>query len=156
MDQVRDYVAGLTAAGYLERREDANYSLVRDCGIEAPRVRRDGTEIIRGKGREQMWLVMKVLDDFSALDLAVHASTEHVQVSEVDAKSYIHYLNKAGYLAVTQPGQPGNRPNNGIVARYRLLPQKYTGPRPPMVQRIKQVYDQNLQKVVWSSARGDE
>lgn len=156
MEQVRDYVAGLTAAGYLEKRESAGYALVMDCGIEAPRVRRDGTEITQGKGREQMWLVMKVLDDFSALDLAVHASTEDVQVSEIDAKSYIHYLFKAGYLVTAYPGKPGNKAGNGTLSRYRLLPQKYTGPRPPMVQRIKQVYDQNLQKVIWRSAGGDE
>lgn len=156
MEQVRDYVTGLHAAGYLKKLENTGYALVRDCGIEPPKVRKDGTEITMGKGREQMWLVMKVLGDFSALDLAVHASTEDVQVSETDAKSYMLYLHKAGYLVEVQPGKSGNRPGNGVKARYRLLPQKYSGPRPPMVQRVKQVYDQNLKKVVWRSTGGDE
>jgi len=155
IDQVRDYVTGLVMAGYLEKRDDATYVLVRDCGIEAPRVRRDGSEITQGRGREQMWLVMKVLGEFSARDLALHSSTEEVQVSEIDAKSYIHYLHKAGYLIEEQVGKPGGRGGGGTLARYRLLPQKYTGPRPPMIQRVKQVYDQNLKKVVWSAAGGD-
>jgi hypothetical protein len=156
LEQVRDYVTGLSAAGYLERRDNFAYVLVRDCGIDAPRVRRDGSEITQGKGREQMWLVMKVLDDFSARDLAVHASTEDVHVSEIDAKDYIHYLHQAGYLYEQQRGIPGNRSGGGSLARYWLLPQKYTGPRPPMIQRVKQVYDQNLKKVVWSAAGGDQ
>lgn len=154
MEQVRDYVTGLSAAGYLEQRENAAFVLVRDCGVEAPRVRRDGSEITQGKGREQMWLVMKVLDDFSSRDLALHASTEEVQVSESDAKSYIHYLHKAGYLTKQQGEMPRSRNGGGAPARYQLLPSKFSGPRPPMIQRVKQVYDQNLKKVVWSSAGG--
>lgn len=140
----------------MAKQENASFALVRDCGIEPPKVRKDGTEITMGKGREQMWLVMKVLADFSAIDLAVHASTGDTQVCESDAKSYIQYLHKAGYLVEVQPGKPGNRPGSGVKTRYRLVPQKYTGPRPPMVQRVKQVYDQNLKKVVWSAAGGDE
>lgn len=147
--QVRDYLAGLAAAGYLEKTPDG-YALAVDCGVEPPRVRKDGSEITMGKSREQMWLVMKILGEFSAAELALHASTETVQVSEEDAKSYLMYLRKAGYLAVAAPGRPGHRSGTGIPARYRLIPSMYTGPRPPMVQRVKQVYDQNLKKVVWT------
>jgi hypothetical protein len=159
-EQVRDYVTGLTAAGLLEKSPPAppsikggvpvTYKLVRDCGVEAPQVRKDGSEITMGKAQEQMWLVMKVLGEFSALDLAVHASTETVAVTEAGAKSYIHYLHKGGYLAMVANGKPGHRKGGGILARYRFLPSRYTGPRPPMVQRVKQVYDPNLKKVVWS------
>jgi len=152
-EQVRDYVTGLTAAGYLtsEGGHGAGYfHLVKDRGVDAPRVRKDGSEITMGKSREQMWLVMKILGEFSATDLAFNASTEEVKVSEEDARNYLMYLHKASYLAMVAKGKPGNRKGGGILARYRLIPSMYTGPRPPMVQRVKQVYDPNLKKVVWS------
>jgi len=150
-DTIRDYLTGLAAAGYLEKSPPpAIYTLVKDCGVEAPRVRKDGSEITMGKSREQMWLVMKVLGEFSVLDLAVHASTESVRVSEIDARNYLMYLHKAGYLAMVVKGKPGHRTGCGAPARYRFLPARYTGPRPPMVQRVKQVYDPNIRQVVWS------
>ena len=152
----RDYVRGLEAAGYLRRVGSvrtrggpiacraAVYELVRDVGVEAPRVRKDGTEVTQGRGREQMWRAMKILGEFSARDLAVHASTEAHAVSLEDAKHYIKYLVKAGYLAVV-------RARKGEPYRYRLLPSKNTGPRAPMIQRVRQVFDPNLGRVVWRS-----
>ena len=152
-DTVRDYVRGLEAAGYLKRVGTTDvghpgapravvYELVRDVGVEAPRVRKDGTPVHMGRGREQMWRTMKVLGEFSARDLAVHASTEDCPVSLEDAKHYVRYLAKAGYLVPLTRGR---------AVRYRLLPSKNTGPRAPMIQRVRQVYDPNLGRVVWRS-----
>lgn len=148
---IRDYLAGLTAAGYLraERTQTGGrfaattYRLVRDCGIDAPKVRRDGTPCTMGRGREQMWNAMTVLRDFAPRDLAFAASTEEYPVSETDAKHYCRYLYRAGYLAMTRRSIPGRQ------ARYRLVPGRWTGPRPPQVQR-HQLYDPNLKRIVWS------
>lgn len=156
---VRDYVDGLFAAGYLGQdgtkpvRGNATtvYVLVRDVGVDAPRVRKDGTEVTQGRGREQMWLAMRILKEFSAHDLAISASTEETPVAVSEAQSYVTFLHKAKYLALVRPHTPGK----AGVARYRLLPSRYTGPRPPMIQRVKQVYDPNLKKVVWSQG-GEE
>lgn len=42
------------------------------------------------------------------------------------------------------------RPARGrIRARYRFIAGRNSGPRPPQVQRLKQVYDPNLDRVVW-------
>jgi len=162
-DTIRDYLIGLTAAGYLEksppaplsqRGEAINYTLVKDCGVDAPRVRKDGSEFTMGKSREQMWLVLKVLGEFSAKDLAFNATTEEVEIAVEDARNYLMFLHKAGYLTIVTPGRPGHRKGTGAPTIYRLIPSMYTGPRPPMVQRVKQVYDPNLRKVVWSG--GDE
>ena len=155
LDTARDYVRGLELAGYLKRagiaegtgqgvaRRAVVYELVRDVGVEAPRVRKDGTEVTQGRGREQMWRTMKVLGEFSARDLAIHASTEEHSVSLKEAKHYIRYLVKAGYLAVVR--------TTGLAWRYRLLPSKNTGPRAPMIQRVRQVFDPNLGRVIWRS-----
>ena len=160
-ETVKEYLTGLTAAGYLEKALqpcgstiENRYTLVRDCGVEAPRVRRDGTEITQGRSRENLWRTMRILAEFSPRDLAIHASTEEVPVAETEAKSYIYYLHKAGYLALVKAAKPGSHVTPGLQARYRLLSSRYSGPRPPMVQRVKQVYDPNTRKVVWSG--GDE
>lgn len=157
ISSIRTYVLGLLRAGYLERKEEPVepgcsryvYSLVRDCGIEAPRVRKDGTEVTLGHGREQMWRTMRILGEFSALDLAVHASTEKHPVNQRDARDYIYHLHKAGYVVCIRPGKPGFRKGTGSKARYRFIPAMYTGPKAPVIQRVKQVYDPNTGEVVW-------
>ncbi|SNS38714.1 hypothetical protein SAMN06265365_1603 [Tistlia consotensis] len=161
-DTIKSYVAGLEAAGYVRRvglqesRSGAYgvkggapfpaiaYLLVRDVGVEAPRVRRNGTEVRQGGARDQMWRAMKMIGEFSTRDLAVHASTEATPVSEVDAQDYVKHLARAGYLAVVRPGKPGTQ------ATYRFLKSRNTGPRAPMVQRVKTVWDPNLGETVWA------
>lgn len=152
--QIRDYVQALVKAGYLKHcgerpirhkggTQAKVYRLIRDAGVDAPRVRRDGTEVTQGSSREQMWRTMRIIKAFNADDLAVQASTEEIPVSREDARDYLGHLHKAGYLAVTVPAKPGT------LARYRFLPSRYTGPKPPMVQRVKQVWDPNIEKVMW-------
>ncbi len=151
LSRIRDYLTCLTAAEYLAcKKADKpgapnSYTLKRDTGIEAPRVRKDGTAVIQGMAREQMWRTMKVIGEFNAHELATNASTEACLVAQHDAKSYIGYLHKAKYLHMTTKAN-----THGGLARYRLLPSKNTGPKPPKVQRIKNVYDPNIGKVVWS------
>lgn len=146
--RVRDYVTGLVAAGYLrpvsaERGKTIQYELVKDCGLEAPRVRKDGTEVTQGRGREQMWRTIKIVGEFACRDLAQAASTPDFQVAETTAKDYCMMLAGAGYLTITRQGSPG------IPARYRLVPSRWTGPRAPMIQRLKQLYDPNTGEVVF-------
>lgn len=151
---IRDYLAGLEAAGHIERwpaddpRLAVTWKLVRDTGIEPPRVRRDGGQVTQGLGREQMWRTMRLLKDFTSLDLAVQASTEEAQVATGTAKQYCRFLHRAGYLLVTR--QASTAGSNSELTRYRFIQARNTGPQPPMIQRVKQVYDPNLEQVVWS------
>lgn len=150
-ETIRTYITGLEAAGYIERlpraknvRSRLNWNLIKDIGVHAPRVNKKGESSNQGSNREQMWRTMRILSDFSALDLVAVASTEQVQINEVDAKNYLIHLNKAGYLKVLSLAS-----NGGGLTRYKLLPSMNTGPKPPMVQRIKQVFDPNLNMVMW-------
>lgn len=154
---VRSYLVRLVAGGYLKIDktphhtgvcEQATYTLLKDTGIETPRLRKNGERVTQGRGREQMWRSMKMLKDFDWQQLALAASTEACVVSGASAKEYASMLQQAGYLVLVRPGK------GSIRARYRLLPSKYTGPRPPQVQRVKQLFDPNLNKVVWR--RGGE
>jgi len=130
-----------------DKNQSAVYRLVKDCGVEAPRLGKDGKPSKQGLAREQMWRTMHLVSSFNARDLAVTASTEAVVVNLVDAKDYLQHLLRAGYLAIKAPSKPGHKPGTGDLAVYRLI--KRTGPRPPMVQRMKTVFDPNLGQIVW-------
>jgi len=152
-NSIRDYVLGLKNAGYIEdigvvvenTRQAKQYRLIKDIGLDAPRVRRDGTPVTQGLAREQMWRTMRILKEFTPEELAINASTEACEVKVSDAKKYCQALNKASYLIATQPGRGLHQ------SRYRFLPSRFTGPKPPQIQRTKHVYDPNLGEVVWSS-----
>ena len=140
---IRDYLIGLERAGYLEKIAQGGpgaasiWRLSRDAGRHAPRVTKNGAPVSMGQGRLQMWRAMRVLGRFTAQDLAIHASTEEHQVATNEAVTYCRFLWRAGYL--TQQGP-----------HYQFVRRRYSGPKPPMIQRVKQVYDPNLEQVVWS------
>lgn len=158
---VREYLAALHQAGYLDIisqgvRGEANiYRLAEDCGVEAPRLRKDGTPIA-SSGRQQMWNAMRIIKQFTPTDLAFNATTDDLRVSEVDARSYCRALHKAGYLRVAVAHKTGRKgiPDSGKLTTYLLIPAMWTGPHPPQIQRTKQIYDPNLKKVVWSKIEG--
>ena len=131
-----------------ESRTPDGWMLVKDVGIEAPRVRADGSPVTQGLPREQMWRTMrsKSTADFDFRDLALWSSTDDVSVNEGDAKDYLLNLAKAGYLIQVSAAKFGKdvRP-----ARYRFDQRRNSGPKPPMVQRMKTVFDPNLRKIVW-------
>lgn len=147
---VREYMRRLEKARYIERagrRENDSavlYTIAKDSRF-APRVRRDGSLVPPTK-QDHMWRAIKMLKRFTLGDLAAAASTEEVTVSEVHAADYLKHLANAGYV---------RRVGTSPVA-YTLLPDKNTGPRAPYIQRVKQVFDPNLNKVVWRSDGGDE
>lgn len=166
-DTVQSYLTGLINGDYLERHgrepyqpkpgcapaptafRPYRYLLVKDVGVEAPRVNKHGEEVYQGRGREQLWRTMRILGEFCIQDLAVHASTENVQVKFEEAKTYVSFLKSAGYLVISQPRSKGRS------TRYRFVPGRYSGPKPPMIQNIKQVFDPNLGIVVWTQG-GDQ
>ena len=156
---VRDYIRGLEAAGHIAVTREYSlhtakrWKLVRDNGVEAPRVRRDGTPVTMGLAQEQMWRALRMLkSDTNARELAAHASTPQIPVAESAAGDYLRNLCQASYLECTQEGK--GRGRGGIQARFRLV--KNTGPRPPMVQRVDAIFDPNLGAVVWIKPISEE
>lgn len=137
---VKDYLLSLLAAGYLETAGDETWRLVRDGGAHAPRVRRDGSAVTQGSGTVNLWRSMRMMATFSAKDLAVHSTTDTVTVTEATAQSYCTILLATGYLKVRQKASPAA----GKKAIYQLI--RNDGPKPPMIQRVKQVFDPNTGK----------
>ncbi len=157
---IRDYLTGLCKAGYLEavskgkRGEPNVYRLINDCGVDAPRVRKDGTPVTQGQGRQQMWNSMRIIKQFTAADLAFNATTDELKVAENEARDYCKMLCHAGYLKVISQGKPGHKAGTGSRSRYMLIPAMWTGPQSPQIQRTRQVYDPNLKKVIWNKIEG--
>lgn len=152
------YLQALAKAGFIvvthEERinniaTEKYYRLVRDEGIEAPRLRRDGSRVTQGLVQEQMWRALRMLKgDINARELSAHASTPAVTVDESAAEHYLGVLHKAGYLQCTKVGKGLGHVGRGVQARYILVPICNTGPRPPMVCKTKVLYDPNLGEVV--------
>ena len=146
---VKDYLQGLTAAGYLSLVPDAKHPTYHfdnaRCPFDPPRVRKDGSAVTQGAGRKNLWRTAKILGEFTVLQLVEHAKTDTVRISDNEAADYVHHLHKAGYLTLAQGAK-----TSGGRAIYRFNRARYTGPLPPQVQRVKRVYDPNTKSVVWT------
>ena len=152
-DAIRSYLTCLLAADYLtpvSNSEPISYALTRDCGVEAPRVRKDGTAVTQGLGRDNMWRTLRILKTVDWQSLAMAATTEEVTVSERTAKSYIEILTKAGYLRCIDKGSAG------VKAVYRIVAAKCNGAHAPMIQRGGHLYDPNLNQVVYKKGECHE
>jgi len=147
---IHHYLRCLSAGGYVEKVKNtapANYVLIKDCGIDAPRLRADGSIVSQGRINENMWRTMKILKTFDWMDLSRVASTDEIQVKPVTAKRYVETLFHARYLICVRGSAPGER------AVYRFRAQMNTGNRAPMIQSDRSLYDPNLGKIVYQ--RGD-
>ena len=89
---------------------------------------------------------MRILKRFTLNELAMTAETP-----KSETQQYVLMLKNAGYLVRMKSRVP-NDPNTP----YMFVSGKYTGPKAPMVQRVKRVFDQNLNKVVWPDQEGGE
>lgn len=154
LDPVREYLKGLGAAGYVAilnpeasrpggRSVKNVFELARDNGVEAPRVRRDGTPVTQGRGTEAMWAAMVELDQFNHWLIA-----DFAQVKPSTAASYLLALGKAGMLQVVTPGK--GKGKGGIATVWAVGGEHRRKPRAPMITRLKAVYDPNVHQIVWS------
>jgi len=148
---VQDYVQGLRCAGFIEacgKLENKDhpvgfqctmYRLIKDVGVDAPRVRKNGA-LLPARGRDRLWKAMRIMKDFSVMDVAVAASLPEAPVAEGEARSYCLFLARAGYLFELEKSK-----------RYRFNVAQYHGPKSPMILRTKTVVDGNTGELRWES-----
>ena len=144
---IQDYLRGLQAAGILSFDGEPGLrraTLIRDTGIRAPRIRKDGSPVEMGQGRQAAWTGIRIQKRFTVRDL--HLTTG---IDEGDAKSFCKYLVKAGYLRVAEKGGPGK------LTTYLLDPRRDSGPLAPQVTRLKMVFDPNTNEVSWPNENSD-
>jgi hypothetical protein len=148
-----DYVKALVLAGIVEKvgervmgprgQKRRQYRLVRDMGVDAPRVGKDG-RILPPSGRQRMWRAMGILKEFSARDLAATASLPPAQVALAEAVYYCAWLARGRYL---RPAGAG---------RYVAIEAMRTGARAPLIQRIRRLVDANTGEVMAESTPAEE
>lgn len=145
---VRDYMKRYCNGGYIGRigkiGHQNTFVALKKVRL-VPRLNTKGEVVTQGLGCDYMWRAMKMMKRFNKRDLAAQASTEAVKISVHTAETYIKYLCRAGYVKCTKQG------GSHILGEYMFIPSKNTGSRAPMIQRVKNVYDPNLKKVVWTS-----
>lgn len=150
-DAVRSYLQSLLRSGHVEVIAGAELfceqtlRLINDVGVEAPAITRQGEVSRQGQGGEAMWRTLRILGEVDARQLTDNASVA-APITLWTAKTFIKWLYRAGYLQLVEAG------HRGRLARYRLKPGMYTGPRPPMIQKGGAVYDPNLGEVVYRHA----
>ena len=138
-DAVRGYFTGLVAAGVLDvihrgtGGKHSVYTLKRDLGVHAPRVRKDGT-FLPDSVRSRLWNAMPIFGVFTARDLAMSTTLAESPVSRAEALDYCRWLAQAGYLR-----DLGDE-------KFRFIPARHTGVKAPQIVRVTQVYDPNIDK----------
>lgn len=151
---VRDYLRSLHKAGFVGVKGHTEspsgnpgafqrtvYHLAKDVGLDAPRLRLDGTALPE-MGRDRLWRSMRILKEFTIKDLVLTASLPEAPVAEGEAAFYCLLLSRAGYLLEIEPNK-----------RFRFLAAAFTGPKAPVIRRVREVVDANTGEVRWS---GDE
>ncbi len=154
LSKIRDYLTCLTAAGITNCKRPArrggvnSYTLLKDSGIDAPRLRKNGEEVTQGQGQERLWQCLRInRHPLTAIALLGYVNTPEHPIKLTAVKSYLKHLKLAGYLQTCGDGEQ---------RQYLLLPTQNTGTKAPMVQRVKQIWDQNLAKVVWPKEHVNE
>jgi hypothetical protein len=131
-----DYLRGLVRAGIVTQTETGRlaeahqYTLTKDMGVRAPRVRKDGS-LLPDSGRNRMWKAMQVLGRFSVRELMHAASLDDAPVAYNEAKTYCQWLARGGYL-LRSGGE-----------RFAFVRARHTGPKAPQILRVKVLYDPN-------------
>lgn len=155
-NKVRYYLNGWESAGNLssimtEKQHGVfghkTYTLIKDTGIEPPRVDPKGKKITTGLGREQMWRTMRMTGQFTYQQLANLSSTDEVLVSEIDAKKFVESLHQAGYLRLVKKGH-----KEFGLALYQFKPAAWTGNKPPSIRKMNVVFDQNRHEIMYPKA----
>ena len=140
-DAVRGYFTGLVAAGVLDvihrgtGGKHSVYTLKRDLGVHAPRVRRDGT-FLPDSVRSRLWNAMPIFGIFTASELAMSTTLAESPVSRAEALDYCRWLARAGYLR-----DLGDE-------KFRFVPARHTGAKAPQLVLVTHVYDPNIDQLV--------
>ncbi|MHA3079522.1 hypothetical protein [Acinetobacter sp. ANC 5502] len=158
-ESARGFVSQLAKAGIVKILDEKpihhenclvkqrTYQLIKDIGYTYPTMTKSGELIIGVSGNKAMWNTLRITKQpINADELAAISSNDTLTIEVTTANNYLMLLHKAGYLKRTK--EP-NR-NIGGKAKYLLLPDMNTGPKPPQVQRVKHVFDPNINQVMFA------
>lgn len=145
---VRSYLLRLNKGGYIrldgmKAHGERIYILYCENVGNTPRLNVDGSQV-RERKTQRVWRAIKILRRFGVKEVMITGSMPGDPISESSVRSYLGWLVNAGY--VVSPRQPRN-----IGMRYyRIVPSKCAGPRAPIVRRRVELFDPNLDEVVYT------
>ncbi|NMZ13981.1 hypothetical protein HBO07_22115 [Pseudomonas proteolytica] len=143
---VKRYMISLKKEGYLEQVGmyfgEPLYNLVKDSGVDFPKIIVGKKESYKETAKEIMWRGVRILGEFSAIDLVSLADVS-TPIKLSTAQRFIKHLNRAGYFDLV------GKPRPGTLSRYRLRRAMNAGPKTPIVQCGGQVFDPNFGKVFY-------
>ncbi|UZD92721.1 hypothetical protein LOY64_15300 [Pseudomonas corrugata] len=125
------------------------FELIKDEGVDHPRLDRKGQRTYHHLATENIWRTLRILKgDLSVAAVIEAASAGGEVLPVVRVRQYLNALAEAGYLVKSV--------GTTRLETYRLVSEKYTGPRPPEVRQLNslQVYDPNLSKLVYAKTTG--
>ena len=155
-DDINRYFKVLAKAGIIAVIENPPgkvgrvYSLVKDEGADYPRLNGKGERTYEHLATENIWRTIRILNgNLTAEGVMQAASAGGISLTVIKVRQYLNALTEAGYLEKNQID--ASKPEI-----YRLIPGKYTGPRPPEIRKLDslQVYDPNVGKLVYAKTTG--
>lgn len=149
-ESTRYFVSILKKAGCIECTKKLNkekyFKLIKDYGYSYPSFNKDGVLIRDVTGNKAMWNTLRITKmAINAHELASISSTGSKKIALETANNYLIALHKAGYVRRVEEAK-----TTGGKAKYMLLPYMNTGAKPPQIQRVKQVFDPNLNETMYS------
>lgn len=109
--------------------------------------RADILEDLGDDPQRNMWRAMKVLKQFTPMDIVAVTNGQKTPVTERDAQAFCQLLLKGEYVRVLEEAIPGERP-----AAYHLA--RWTGPLPPRERRVKAIWDENQNGLTYVAGIG--
>ncbi len=151
LEATKKYIQCLEKGGFILKVSDApfekaEYQLLKDNGIESPKINSDGELITMGLAQEAMWRCLRIRKEIDAWGIYHQVEATGIVITMDNVRRYLRMLKRAGYLRVVSPAIP-HKKKTEILA---LIGAMNTGPRPPQVQRVGIVYDPNLNKVMYA------
>lgn len=122
------------------------YQLVKDVGYSYPVMTKSGQLVTGVSGTKAMWNTLRISrQPVNADELAAISSNNTLSIEVSTASNYLIMLHQAGYLKLVKQAKV-----TGGKAKYVLLPEMNTGPKPPQIQRAKHVFDPNTNEVMYA------
>lgn len=153
---IRKYLKLLVLAGIIRQIEPRSglrgacvYELIKDEGVDHPRLDNKGQRTYSHLITENIWRTLRILKGELSVSTVTQAATAGgATMTMIVVRQYLNALAEAGYLVKSKGDKNGDL--------FRLISEKYTGPRPPEIRRLDslQVYDPNMNKLIYAKTTG--
>ena len=116
-----------------------HYQLIKDAGIDSPRFTKKGALIVAPTVQENIWRTIRMLKQFTINGLTAHSSTSYRDMNRATVNVYVRFLKIAGYLRIIS-----NKKNERT---FQLV--RDSGPKAPQILKAQEVYDPNINQIVY-------